>query len=48
MFDQEAISIPYSQLRALYDEAVGQYPISAEMLKKFEELDNTLPDHGNR
>ena len=38
--NQEAISIPYSQLRSLYDEAVNQYPISAEMLKKFDMLDN--------
>ena len=38
--DQEAISMPYSQLRSLFDEAVGQYPISDEMRKKFEELDN--------
>ena len=38
--EQEAISIPYSQLRGLYDEAIGQYPISTEMLKKFEDLDN--------
>ena len=38
--EQEAIQIPYSQLRQLYDEAVGQFPISADMLKKFEDLDN--------
>ena len=38
--DQEAISIPYSQLRGLYDEAVSQFPISEEMLKKFDQLDN--------
>ena len=38
--EQEAIQVPYSQLRQLYDEAVGQFPISADMLKKFEDLDN--------
>ena len=38
--NQEAIQVPYSQLRQLYDEAVGQFPISADMLKKFEDLDN--------
>ena len=38
--NQEAISIPYSQLRGLYDEAVSQYPISEDMLKKFDTLDN--------
>ena len=38
--DQEAISIPYSQLRGLFDEAVSQFPISEEMLKKFDQLDN--------
>lgn len=37
---QEAISIPYSQLRTLFDEALTQYPISADMLKKFDTLDN--------
>ena len=37
---QEAISIPYSQLRGLFDDAVSQYPISADMLKKFDTLDN--------
>ena len=38
--NQEAISVPYSQLRGLYDEAVSQYPISDDMNKKFEQLDN--------
>ena len=38
--EQEAIQVPYSQLRQLYNEAVGQFPISADMLKKFEDLDN--------
>ena len=37
---QEAISIPYSQLRGLYDNAISQYPISEDMLKKFDTLDN--------
>ena len=37
---QEAISIPYSQLRGLYDNAISQFPISAEMLNKFDTLDN--------
>ena len=38
--NQEAISIPYSQLLSLYQEAKNQYPISEEMLKKFDALDN--------
>ena len=38
--NQEAISVPYSQLRGLYDEAKNQFPISDDMLKKFETLDN--------
>ena len=38
--NQEPISVPYSQLRSLYDEAVSQFPISEDMLKKFETLDN--------
>ncbi len=37
---QEAIQMPYFQLRALYDEAIRQFPISESMTKKFEELDN--------
>ena len=38
--NQEAIQMPYSQLRRLYDEAVSQYPISNDMAQKFEQLDN--------
>ena len=38
--NQEAMSFPYSQLKGLYDEAVRQYPISEDMLKKFDNLDN--------
>ena len=38
--NQEAMSIPYDQLRRLYDNAVNQYPISDDMLKKFDALDN--------
>ncbi|MCQ2800939.1 MAG: hypothetical protein MJ216_03185 [Bacilli bacterium] len=38
--NQEAISIPYTQLRGLYDNAINQYPISEDMLKKFDTLDN--------
>ena len=38
--NQESMSIPYSQMRRLFDEAISQYPISADMNKKFEELDN--------
>ena len=37
---QEAMSIPYSQIRRLYDEAISQYPISKDMSEKFEQLDN--------
>ena len=37
---QEAMSIPYAQIRKLYDEAISQYPISPEMSKKFDDLDN--------
>ena len=37
---QEAMSIPYSQIRRLYDEAISQYPISKDMSDKFEQLDN--------
>ena len=32
--------MPYAQLRSLYDEAVNQYPISDNMLDKFNQLDN--------
>ena len=38
--NQEAISVPYAQIKSLYDEAVSNYPISEAMLKKFETLDN--------
>ena len=37
---QEALSIPYRQLKSLYDEAINQYPISESMLDKFSQLDN--------
>ena len=37
---QEAMSIPYSQIRRLYDDAISQYPISKDMKDKFEQLDN--------
>ena len=38
--NQESISVPYSQLQGLFDNAVSQYPISEDMLKKFDVLDN--------
>ena len=38
--NQESMAVPYSQMRRLFDEAITQYPISADMNKKFEELDN--------
>ncbi len=37
---QEALQIPYAQLKSLYDEAINQYPISDSMLDKFNQLDN--------
>ena len=37
---QEPISIPYSQLESLFNEAKKQFTISEQMLEKFEELDN--------
>jgi len=37
---QEPISIPYSQLENLFDEAKKQFSISEQMAEKFEELDN--------
>ena len=37
---QEALSIPYAQLKTLFDEAINQYPISESMLDKFSQLDN--------
>ena len=38
--NQEPISIPYSQLEGLYNEAKKQFQISEQMLQKFEDLDN--------
>ena len=38
--NQESMAVPYSQMRRLFDEAITQYPISADMNKKFEDLDN--------
>lgn len=38
--NQEAVQIPYAQIKSLYDEAQSQYPISEQMIKKFETLDN--------
>ena len=40
--EQEAMSVPYSQLRALFDRAVSQYPISQKMMEKFDFLDNFI------
>ena len=37
---QEALQVPYTQLKTLYDEAINQYPISDNMLDKFSQLDN--------
>jgi hypothetical protein len=37
---QDPMTIPYSQLRFLFDEAVGQYPVSQNAYEKFEQLDN--------
>ena len=37
---QEAMDVPYAQLKALFDDALNQYPISDSMLQKFEQLDN--------
>ena len=37
---QEPLSIPYTQLEALFSEAKKQYSISQAMLDKFDELDN--------
>ena len=50
---QESMYIPYSQIHNLYEEALAQYPISENMLNKFEELDNFVIKHfklafGNR
>ena len=38
--NQESMSVPYSQMRRLFDDAISQYPISADMQSKFEQLDN--------
>ena len=38
--NQDPITVPYTQIRNLYDEAIRQYPISEDMLKKFDALDN--------
>ena len=38
--NQEFMSIPYSQMKRLFDDAISQYPISSDMYKKFEDLDN--------
>ena len=40
--EQEAMSVPYSQLRNLFDAAVSQYPISQKMMEKFDFLDNFI------
>ena len=37
---QDPINVPYNQLKALFDDAVNQYPISDSMLEKFSALDN--------
>ena len=37
---QEAIQIPYDQIKSLYDEAINNYPITDSMLEKFNQLDN--------
>ncbi|HHT67532.1 MAG TPA: AAA domain-containing protein [Erysipelotrichaceae bacterium] len=39
---QESMSVPYSQLKNLFDEAVIQYPISQAAIDKFEQLDNFI------
>lgn len=51
--NQESMNIPYSQISRLYQDALAQYPISENMLSKFEELDNFVIKHfklafGNR
>ena len=40
--EQEAMSVPYSQLRNLFDNAISQYPISQKMMEKFDTLDNYI------
>ncbi|MBE6133650.1 MAG: hypothetical protein E7178_03150 [Erysipelotrichaceae bacterium] len=37
---QDPINVPYNQLKALFDDAINQYPISDAMLDKFNALDN--------
>lgn len=37
---QDAMKIPYAQIKGLYDDALNQYPISENMIQKFETLDN--------
>ena len=37
---QEPMSVPYNQLKALFDDAINQYPISDSMYEKFNALDN--------
>ena len=36
----DAVQVPYTQLKSLYDEAMNQYPVSDTMLDKFNQLDN--------
>jgi SpoVK/Ycf46/Vps4 family AAA+-type ATPase len=38
--EQESMFVPYAQLSGLYHDALSQFPISENMLSKFEELDN--------
>ena len=38
--DQEPMAVNYDQLTRLYNDALGQYPISDNMMTKFEDLDN--------
>ncbi len=40
--EQEPISIPYSQLEALFADAKKQFTISSSMMTKFENLDNFI------
>ena len=40
--EQEAMAVPYTQLRNLFDAAVSQYPISQKMMEKFDFLDNFI------
>jgi hypothetical protein len=39
---QDPIPLSYQQLKGLYDEAVSQYPVSENMLQKFDQLDNFI------